>query len=352
MDDLFNENQEFLLANLFREVGGIGSRGQKMPTYQQAAELMEQLDRDLIPGDKSFILGRAKKSETAQKYEQEADAMSVGASVQVSAVSLIEKRLDTLKELTKKAKVGEDDLLRKERSALEKAKREFQAITENQAIFSDAYQVSRKPLIEFDQSFSMKDYKVENDRYLRVRVIHPDKPEHTLGADLIYETHDTKQKKIRIVVVQYKMWDKGVLYSTASGNLMDQLAKMQKAICQGDFCKTQPKDQKYRLPPCAAFLRPTDKIQSKDTTLRSRSLHLPICAVNDLWHETNAEGLGKKLDSRYIRNQSVSQKIFEELFNVGMIGSGWLAPKVLKKLYEEHRILQDRDSVLIHAQEF
>lgn len=57
--------------------------------------------------------------------------------------------------------------------------------------------------------------------------------------------------------------DKGVLYSSTSGNLMDQLAKMQKAICQGDFCKTQPKDQKYRLPPCAAFLRQTDKFQSK-----------------------------------------------------------------------------------------
>jgi hypothetical protein len=161
MDDLFNQNQEFLLANLFREVGGIGTRGQKMPTYHQAAEMMERLDRDLIPGEKSFILGRAKKSETAQKHEQEADAMSVGASVQV-----------------------------------------------------------------------------------------------------------------------------------------------------------------------------------------------PICAVNELWHDTKAEGLGKKLDSRYIRNQSVSQKIFEELFNVGMIGSGWLSPKALKELYEEHRILQGRDSVLIVAQEF
>lgn len=45
-----------------------------------------------------------------------------------------------------------------------------------------------------------------------MRLLHPDPPEYSLGADLIYETYWEKKKLARIVLIQYKVWDGETLY--------------------------------------------------------------------------------------------------------------------------------------------
>lgn len=65
---------------------------------------------------------------------------------------------------------------------------------------------------KFFETDNYVDYKIAKDRFLRIRLLHPDKAEHILGADLIYEQYDVDTEKVRIAVLQYKTWENGVLY--------------------------------------------------------------------------------------------------------------------------------------------
>lgn len=184
-------------------------------------------------------------------------------------------------------------------------------------------------------------------------MLHPDKAEHIVGADLIYETYWDKKRVARLAIVQYKTWNGNTLYLSQSGNLEAQLGKLKSIFCDGQLCKNSDKSARgdsYRLPFCVAFLRPTDEIQSPDSRLISSGLHIPICAVERLWVETGRDG--KKLESKNMRSQALSHKVFEELFNTNMLGSRWLTYEEVDELYKKHKILNASESVLIHAQEF
>ena len=78
--------------------------------------------------------------------------------------------------------------------------------------------------------------------------------------------------------------------------------------------------------------------------------HVPLCVVNRLWQITQQGG--RKLDSKKFRSEAVTHQIFEELFNTNMLGSRWLTYEELENLYQEHKLLEVGERIIIHVQEF
>jgi hypothetical protein len=74
------------------------------------------------------------------------------------------------------------------------------------------------------------------------------------------------------------------------------------------------------------------------------------CGIKRLWQDTKKQG--KSISSKTFRSESVTHRLFEELFNTNMLGSRWLTYDELEKLYQEHRILATDERIMIHAQDF
>jgi hypothetical protein len=178
-------------------------------------------------------------------------------------------------------------------------------------------------------------------------LLHPDKPEHITGADLIYEQHDEENRRLRFSFLQYKIWEKGVIYINEANRVETQLLKMKNKLCDSGFCNG-PSDMNsdYRFPYCCAFLRPTDKLIPKNNKLISSGIHIPVCnALNIKTKE------GGKIDKKFIREQAITQDVFEHLFNKGFIGSRWLSEKEIAQLYTDSQIIQPYESIIIYARE-
>lgn len=108
-------------------------------------------------------------------------------------------------------------------------------------------------------------------------------------------------------------------------------------------------DHKFRFPYCAAFFRPTDKLQSASQELRSSGEHIPVCMIDGLI-KVGPRG-GKNLEYEEIRRVSLNHLVFEDLFCNGKIGSRTLSMEELAELYDG--ILENGEGKLVvHAQQF
>jgi hypothetical protein len=105
----------------------------------------------------------------------------------------------------------------------------------------------------------------------------------------------------------------------------------------------------YRLPYCSVFLRPSDELQTEDASLLSTGCYVPICAVKRS-RQVSPKGNGI-LQSKYVRSEAVTHKIFEEMFNSNMLGSRWLTYRELNSFYRSSGLLEVDDQIIIHAQE-
>ncbi|QYA25170.1 hypothetical protein G3I01_06475 [Gramella sp. MT6] len=196
------------------------------------------------------------------------------------------------------------------------------------------------------------DYKVSENRVIRVRLIHPNEGEQSMGADLIYEQYDPEKKKVRFIMIQYKIWDGEFLYWSQAKNLDPQIKKLEDNLCKKGFCHCElgrNHSTDYRYPFCSAFLRPTDKLQFKDSPFTSSGMHIPICRINGVAVESK-EG-NKILRKQNMKHTSLSHKVFEESFNYNQIGSRWMTYEEAEKLYKEHKILENDERIIVHVQE-
>ncbi len=150
----------------------------------------------------------------------------------------------------------------------------------------------------------------------------------------------------------HKLWNGDTLYFSEVKNLENQLARLKKTFCDGGLCKLSEQSKRrdaYRLPYCAALLRPTDKLQSQNSKLVSTGIHVPVCVVNRF---SGGKNEVKKLERNHLRGESLSQMSFGELFNYNMCGSRWLTFKELRQFCEAHDVVRERDTISILAQEF
>lgn len=346
---------EWVAVNAFRGLTKIATNGDlSKSTYDNAIDLGGALYPQLL-GPENSLLRRERESETTKEYRQRAEWMSVESGTSVNPLDLVISELTNLKNLltiaekNKEKKTNVDQLKRRVKQ-FDIAKSELSETrhSENSLIFRDAYNVNRH-LNSIADGQAYRDFSLPDGKILRLRVLHPDKPEHVTGADIIYERHDAKNKRASIVAVQYKIWEDRELYLNDE-RMQSQLTKMKRFLCDQGYCQADELDNKYRFPHCSAFFRPTDRLQNTNQKFISVGEHLPICHIDSCTSRGEKDAL--KLEYKNIRKVSLSSDIFEYLFNKAKIGSRKISYKSLQELYEKYSVLDSSDTVIIYAQEF
>jgi hypothetical protein len=348
-------DSEWVMLNAIRGLVKIATKGDlSKGTYNNALEFGGELYPALLGADAS-ILRREHESDTAKEYRQRARLKTVKEGSEVKALTLLQNEIDELKGLLEVAKRTSNDKekvdqLKRKLAILVTAEVELNPVkhSENQLIFRDAIGVERLvPALRFGQAY--KDFELPDSSILRVRVLHPDKPEHVTGADIIYERHSPVEEKASFVAVQYKLWENRVMY-LSDPRMLEQLERLKNFTCDNNVCVQSENESAYRFPCCAGFLRPTDKLQRADQSFVSTGEHIPICRINDCKSETSRGA--SILAYQDMRDISLSSEMFEQLFNKGKIGSKMLNYFELSALYAVHQITNDENTVIIYAQEF
>jgi len=332
-----------------REVIGVGLKGKSTPTYGQALQFAKTISPTLFDSE-STVLG-SKERDIVREYRQRAEAESSLKSRAVTPVEVVEKEIKAFKAMLDTP--GDRHLIEKRLNNFGHIRQLLQPrkYSENQLILRDLFKAHRELPGPPTDGDTYREFQLDSDRGLRIRLLHPDKPEHTTGADLIYENYWDKQRVVRMAFVQYKVWNGSTLYSSKAANLEEQLKRLKTVVCDKGYCRAADEQGKrYRLPYCAAFVRPSDQLQDPDSRLISSGLHVPICRVVDAWEETGRGG--KKIERKRIRSEALSPKVFEELLNSNMLGSRWLSYNEVEEIYRTHKIFDSTDRILVHAQEF
>ncbi|EMA3775679.1 hypothetical protein U2U55_003450 [Vibrio cholerae] len=346
-------NQEWVTLNAVRGMVKIASKGSmSKSTYDSTLELGGELYPELL-GPENSLLKRERESETTKEYRQIAELTSLKDGISVTALDLVLQDIDKYESLLSVAKTNtkdqkRTDQIKRKLSQLDKAKKELEpkSHSENQLIFRDAYNVERN-LPELSRGHAHKDFHLPDGKILRIRVLHPDRPEHITGADIIYERHNQESGRISVVAVQYKIWEDRQLY-LSDERMLGQINKLRDFLCNKNICQSDSSE--YRFPCCSGFLRPTDKLQAVDQKFISTGEHLPICKINEC--TTTGKRGGELLKYDEIKKFSLSGELFEELFNRGKIGSRELTHEELEELYHNASVIDSSDTVVIYAQEF
>lgn len=332
-----------------RDTLNIAMRAPQPPTYEQSLRVFYDLDSDIY---KAFddLLTEKNDNDIVKLYKEEAQLQSKLQNKTIEPSGLIEKEIDRLNGLKLNSEALKQDTKYIDRkisqlyAGLENLKP--RSISENAILMQDVFNVERDYCDEkICSDCKFVDYALPNDRFLRIRFLHPDIAEHVTGADLIYEQVNVETNQIRFIFLQYKTWSDGSIYFSQHKNLIPQLEKLQKTLCENNYCKHPEKiDLNYRLPYCCGFLRPTDKLQYKTSKMVSSGLHIPIC---DVLERKNEIGLFKN----DLKNYCISHKIFEEMFNLNLLGSRWLNISEVEAFYKEKNIIEPYDTVKLHAKE-
>lgn len=346
---------EWAALNAVREMLGIASRNLADSTYIDALAVGRETAPKLFDPQFSLIAA-GQEPPIVREYRQRAEAKSILDGQPVSPIELLDGDLASDERLLKVGGYGHDQLKRSVAN-LRRAREWFEerVYSEHKLISRDVYAAARPELPTPPRAVdNYVEYSLPFDRALRIRILHPDRPEHSTGADLVYEVCDEEQSRARVAFVQYKIWDGKTLRFSGARNLSDQLARLEAVCCKAGLCAAstptpESPPNSYRLPYCAAFLRPTDRLQRPDAALISSGVHVPVCVTLTVSLESAG---GRILRQDPIRGRSVSQRLFEELFSRNMLGSRWLSYDAVEELYHTHEILDSDQRIVVHAQEF
>jgi hypothetical protein len=216
-DSVSRLDTEWVALNAFRDLVKVATRGDfAKSTYKNAQDLGGALYPELL-GPENSILWRERESDTTGEYRQRAKLRSVREKQTVSALALVKTDIEELEDLLQIAEQSSNkekvDKLRRKLSILISVERELSPLeqSENKLIFRDAYNIERD-LPTLDSGHGFRDFEIGEDKVLRVRVLHPDRPEHVTGVGIVYERHDRGQRRASIVAVQYKIWEDRRLY--------------------------------------------------------------------------------------------------------------------------------------------
>lgn len=357
MDELDQLQKEWLVINASKQMLAL-VKGHDNVTYSDAIKLAKQNALELFKDSKTGLVKKTKIERIRDDFELMAKLKSVKLNRPITAFELLDLEIDELLSL-EEVTTNPQELARLDRKRNELIQvyhnqpnddvLTFERVTENQAIMKDAFRL--KGNREFVNSHLGK-FNEYHDRYnknvFRITILHPNPSEAIVGADLIYEQYNDSRNKVRIAAIQYKIWEKGVLYFSSASNLVEQLAKMENCICGNQFCrkKINNDSDSYRFPFCAAFLKPTDKLQSP-TKLHTSGHLLPVCKIDKV--KTKARN-DYKIELEDVLYFSITSDVFEELFNNGKIGSDWMDVGELENFYRISKILEPNQNIILYAQ--
>ena len=345
----------FQMVVAMRDTINIAKKKGHKSTYENSIRLFHDFNPELY-ADIISCLHQRNISDDAKVYIAKAEILSQAGPKTITALEILQTEIDELKKIMDGGDTLDSDkkkVLRNKLGSLEALKKSLKprALTENRILNRDISRANRE---DFGAKFINEtdffvDYELADNKYLRIRLLHPDQPEHITGADLVYEQHDEESGKIRILFLQYKIWENGILYFSQHKNLVPQLKKLEKCLCNNNCCEP-PENLKnvkeYRFPYCSAFLRPTDKVQQQNEKLVSTGIHIPVCTVLRMLSEGE-----DRLEKKYLRLQNLNHEIFEHLFNRGFIGSKWMMQEDVEKFYKENKILDSDETVTFYARE-
>jgi len=337
----------FQTVNAIRESVSLAKNSTQPITYEFAFSIIHDLDEALYNSIINLLVSK-NENEIVRFYKEKAEALSDDEN-KIDPADLIQNELNEIDEILEK-KPEKSVQLKKRKFGLVAAKEYFtpRKQSEHKSLNHDFYLQSRsdffgKPLYDSD---SFKDYKISENKILRLRLLHPDNDEAILGVDLVYEHFDQRKDSVRFAHMQYKTWNTNVLYESASSNLRQQLSKMQQHLCDSKYCDGPHNgDSEYRFPYCSGFLRPTSKLQSSESKLITTGIHVPICQAIQLLESE------RKLTKENLKDRSIKGNIFEELFINNIAGSRWISISELEIFYESKGILSNLNNIRIHAQE-
>ena len=317
MDEESRIDSEWVALNAFRELLKIAAKGDAAKsTYDEALEFGGALYPELL-GPETSVLRRVRESDTTTLYRQRAGLQSQKLGTVITPLELLLPDIEELEDLLNvAAQQGSDrersDQLKRRLTLLRTSQDELSPIphSENQLVFRDA-EVIRRDLPSMGTGRGYRDFRLPDANLLRVRVLHPDKPEHVTGADVIYETHVPDEQQASIVAVQYKIWQERTL-RLSDERMLTQLDRLRSFTCEAGLCSSGNRDQSFRFPHCTAFLRPTDRLQRSDQKLLSSGEHLPICKIESC-ATTTRRGV-PVLKYKAMRKVSLSGEAFEYLF--------------------------------------
>lgn len=345
---------EWVALTAFRDILKLSTKGSiSKSTYAEALDFGAELYPALL-GHETSVLRRAVESDATKEYRQRARLKSQVSGTTISAADLLNIEILEIEQLLNAAKAtrekGRVDQLKSRLKTLKNARQELDPPphSETQLIARDAAAFpAGLPALESGRGY--RAFELPDGNALRVHLFHPDKPEHVSGADVLYERHSASSEMVSLVFVQDKIWERQTL-SMTDPRLKAQLTKLKSLVCDGGLCHVNEIKGPYRFPYCAAFLRPTDKLQTPNQKMLSSGEHLPICRIDECTQESRS---GTPLISfRSIRGTSISGSTFEYMFSYDKLGSRQLTHDELKQLYDHLRIATDPGQLVLHAQEF
>ena len=219
---------EWAVVVAAREVLNIALRREEPTSYRQAINFGGAIAPSVLAPDKR-ILRRARESELASYYAELAAAESASTGITITRLEYIEKEIAKLEQGINALPMK---LMKSRLKTLRHLRQEIRPkeYTENKLIIRDALKVKRNLIVSGDGA-DYKEYDAGDDRVLRICVLHPDPPEHKLGADLVYEFHDLEKNIVRTAFVQYKLWDGRSL--SHDPRMAGQLTRLRSFGCKG-----------------------------------------------------------------------------------------------------------------------
>lgn len=348
-DEDIRRDIAFQLLIAHRDLLQLAKKRKTPPTYENALGLLHELAPEYYE-EITTLLTRKNESEIIRLFHQLAEVKSKESGKEITAIELLDKQIETYQTLVNQDST--QNLIRKKLVEHEIARAQMTPLrlTENRILNRDYSKIDRSDYAKkYFEDDHFVDYTLKNQDILRIRFLHPDSDEHISGADLIYEQYDLENEKVRFIFIQYKIWNKGVMYISQAKNLPDQMNRMKGLLCDKQYCcgddGNNYSSDNYRLPYCSGFVRPTDKIQESDSKLMSSGYHIPLCKAIQIAGEFG------QIDRERIAENSFNSRIFEELFKDNMIGSKWIPVSELTAFYEENKLFIPDNRVKLYVQE-
>jgi hypothetical protein len=341
-------NTAFQIVTAMRDVLNVALKSTLVPTYEKSLAYIKDISPQTYEAIVKHLPGK-NDNELIRLFKEKAkfllDSSDMNA-FNAKAIELINEDIDKINEIIHNNVNARTSKSHKQKLMAALKHFESRVVTEHQLLNHDFYMANSSDFHLIDEEVDRKDYQLLNGNKLRVYLAHPNKVEHTLGVDMIYECYDLEKKLVRFVHLQYKTWKGQTL--TFDLREMRQLERLKLHNCTSKCCEVPQiyaSTDPYRLPYCSAFLRPTNKILPRSSKMKTMGDHIPLCKLNQLISTNDT------ISKAALQALSLSQTSFEEAFNKYLAGSRWMPIHDLEKYYEKRNLLELAGNVRLVAQE-
>lgn len=348
-------NTAFQVVTGMRDVLNIALKSSYIPTYETALAYIEDISPQLYNSIINHLPDK-NESDLVRRFREQAEA-DFGEDeelnekmVNAKAVLIILKEIDKCDTTIQKNSITSKDVTanRSFKRQLNKALKSFQTrnLSEHELLNHDFSIENRSGFRLIDSEFDRKDYRLPNGNILRMYLAHPNKIEHVLGVDVIYEVYDLRLQLVRFAQLQYKTWK--ALTLSFDEREDRQLQRLRNNTCDCNHCeipKAYASTNPFRFPYCSAFVRPTNKVLAKGSKMKTMGDHVPLCKLNELRINDN------QILKKSIQDISLTQNGFEEGFNKFHVGSRWMPINDLENFYKKRKLTDMVDNIRIIVQE-